>query len=82
MSIDYGKLNKATRKDHFSLPFIDQVLKRLVKHSYFCYLDGYSDIFQIPIRPHDHERTTFTCLYGTFAYRRMHFDLCNAPASF
>jgi hypothetical protein len=42
MCIDYQKLNKATRKDHFPLPFIDEVLERLANHSFFCYLDGYS----------------------------------------
>ena len=69
-------------KDHFPLPFIDEMLERLAKHSYFCYLDGYSGYHQIPIHPDDHSKTTFTCPYGTFAYRRMSFGLCNAPASF
>ena len=82
MCIDYRKLNKATRKDHFPLPFIDQMLERLARHSCFCYLDGYSGFFQIPIHPEDQEKTTFTCPYGTFAYRRMPFGLCNAPATF
>ena len=82
MCIDYRKLNKATRKDHFPLPFIDQMLERLARHSYFCYLDGYSGFFQIPIHPDDQEKTTFTCPFGTFAYRRMPFGLCNAPATF
>ena len=82
MCIDYRKLNKATRKDHFPLPFIDQMLERLAKHSHFCYLDGYSGFFQIPIHPDDQEKTTFTCPYGTFAYRRIPFGLCNAPATF
>ena len=82
MCIDYRKLNHATRKDHFPLPFIDQMLERLAQHSYFCYLDGYSGFFQIPIHPDDQEKTTFTCPWGTFAYRRMPFGLCNAPATF
>jgi hypothetical protein len=82
MCIDYRKLNSATRKDHFPLPFIDQVLERLAQHDYFCYLDGYSGFWQIPIHPDDQEKTTFTCPYGTFAYRRMPFGLCNAPATF
>lgn len=82
MCIDYRKLNTATRKDHFPLPFIDQVLERLAKHNYFCYLDGYSGFWQIPIHPDDQEKTTFTCPYGTFAYKRMPFGLCNAPATF
>ena len=82
MCINYRKLNKATRKDHFPLPFINEMLERLAKHSHFCYLDGYSGFFQIPIHPDDQHKTTFTCPYGTFAYRRMPFGLCNAPASF
>jgi hypothetical protein len=45
MCIDYKKLNSTTRKDHFPLPFIDQMLERLVKHSFFCYLDDYSVFF-------------------------------------
>ncbi|GKA02718.1 reverse transcriptase domain-containing protein [Tanacetum coccineum] len=79
--IDYRKLNEATRKDHFPLPFMDQMLERLVGNEYYCFLDGFSGYFQIPIDPHDHEKTTFTCLYGTFAYRRMPFGLCNIPGT-
>ncbi|GJZ06192.1 reverse transcriptase domain-containing protein [Tanacetum coccineum] len=80
--IDYGKLNDATRKDHFPLPFMDQMLERLAGNEYYCILDGFSGYFQIPIDPKDQEKTTFTCLYGTFAYRRMRFGLCNAPSTF
>jgi hypothetical protein len=82
MCIDYRKLNKATKKDHFPLPFIDEMLERLANHSYFCFLDGYSGFMQISIHPNDQHKKTFTCPYGTFAYRRMPFGLCNAPASF
>ena len=80
--IDYRKLNSATRKDHFPLPFIDQMLERIAGHAYYCFLDGYSGYNQIAIAPEDQEKTTFTCPYGTFAYRRMPFGLCNAPATF
>jgi hypothetical protein len=82
MCIDYRKLNKATRKDHFPLPFIDEMLEWLAKHSYFCLLDGYSGFMQVPVHLDDQQKTTFTCSYGTFAYRRMPFGLCNAPATF
>jgi hypothetical protein len=82
MCIDYCKLNKATKKDHFPLPFIGEMLERLANHAYFCFLDGYSGFMQIPIHLDDQHKTTFTCPYGTFAYRRMPFGLCNAPASF
>nr|GEW85562.1 reverse transcriptase domain-containing protein [Tanacetum cinerariifolium] len=80
--IDYMKLNDATRKDHFMLPFMDQMLERLAGNELYCFLDGFSGYFQIPINPQDQEKTTFTCPYGTFAYRRMPFGLCNAPGTF
>ncbi|GKB71179.1 reverse transcriptase domain-containing protein, partial [Tanacetum coccineum] len=80
--IDYRKLNDATRKDHFSLPFMDQMFERLTGNEYYCFLDGFTGYFQIPIDPQYQENTTFTCLYGTFAYRRMPFGLCNAPGTF
>nr|GEY32765.1 reverse transcriptase domain-containing protein [Tanacetum cinerariifolium] len=80
--IDYRKLNKDTRKDHFPLPFMDQMLERLAGNEFYCFLDGFSRYFQIPIDPRDQEKTMFTCLYGTFAYRRMPFGLCNAPGTF
>ncbi|GJR69436.1 reverse transcriptase domain-containing protein [Tanacetum coccineum] len=80
--IDYRKLNDATRKDHFPLLFINQMLERLSVNEYYCFLDGFSGLFQIPIAPKDQEKTTFTCPYRTFAYRRMSFELCNAPATF
>ncbi|GJR48899.1 reverse transcriptase domain-containing protein [Tanacetum coccineum] len=49
--IDYQKLNDATRKDHFPLPFMDQMLERLAGNEYYCFLDGFSGYFQIPIDP-------------------------------
>nr|GEW09817.1 reverse transcriptase domain-containing protein [Tanacetum cinerariifolium] len=80
--IDYHKLNEATRKDHFPLPFMDQMLERLAGNEYYCFLDGFSGYFQIPIDPKDQEKTTFMCPYRTFAYRRIPFGLCNAPGTF
>ncbi|KAI3743725.1 hypothetical protein L1987_56790 [Smallanthus sonchifolius] len=80
--IDYRKLNAATSKDHFPLPFIDQIIERLSGQKFFCFLDGYSGYNQIAIHPDDQHKTTFTCPYGTFAFRRMPFGLCNAPATF
>ncbi|GJR86659.1 reverse transcriptase domain-containing protein [Tanacetum coccineum] len=80
--INYRKLNDATRKDHSPLPFMDQMLERLADNEYYCFLDGFSGYFQISIDPQDQEKTTFTCPYGTFAYRCMPFGLCNAPGTF
>nr|GFA11309.1 DNA-directed DNA polymerase [Tanacetum cinerariifolium] len=80
--IDYRKLNEATRKDHFPLPFMDQMLERLAGNEYYCFIDRFSGYFQISIHPKDQEKTMFTCPYGTFAYKRMPFGLCNAPGTF
>jgi RNase H-like domain found in reverse transcriptase/Reverse transcriptase (RNA-dependent DNA polymerase) len=80
--IDYRRLNDATRKDHFPLPFIDQMLERLSGKAFYCFLDGFSGYLQIPIDKESQDKTTFTCPSGTFAYKRMPFGLCNAPATF
>ncbi|GJY22792.1 reverse transcriptase domain-containing protein, partial [Tanacetum coccineum] len=80
--IDYHKLNEATVKDHFPLPFMDQMFERLAGNKYFYFLDGFFGYFQIPIDPMDQEKTTFTCPFETYAYRRMPFGLCNALATF
>ncbi|GKD43653.1 reverse transcriptase domain-containing protein, partial [Tanacetum coccineum] len=74
--IDYRKLNEATCKDHFPLPFMDQMLERLAGNEFYCFLDGFSGYFQIPIDPKDQEKTTFTCPYGTFAYRHQIIRRC------
>nr|GEZ46316.1 reverse transcriptase domain-containing protein [Tanacetum cinerariifolium] len=72
------RLNEATRKDHFPLPFMDQMLKRLARNEYYCILDSFLGYFQISIDLKDQENTTFTCPCGTFSYRRMPFGLCIA----
>ena len=58
------------------------MLERLSKHTHFCFLDGYSGFSQIHVSKEDQDKTTFTCPFGTFAYRRMPFGLCNAPTTF
>nr|GEV95873.1 reverse transcriptase domain-containing protein [Tanacetum cinerariifolium] len=58
------------------------MLERLAGNEYYCFLDGFLGYFQIPINPKDQEKTTFTCPYGIFAYKRMPFGLCNAPSTF
>ncbi|KAL5558957.1 hypothetical protein UlMin_035168 [Ulmus minor] len=61
---------------------ISPIVHGLSGHDYYCFLDGYSGYNQIPLAPEDQEKTTFTCPYGTFAYRRMPFGFCNTPATF
>ena len=60
--IDYRRLNVVTRKDHFPLPFIDQMLERLAKHEFHCFLDGYYGYLQVPISPEDIEKNTLHTL--------------------
>ncbi len=73
MCIDYKKLNKATKKDHFPLPFIDEMLERLANHSFFCFLDGYSGYHQIPSIP------TMKVRPRSRAYtKRMHIEECRS----
>ena len=70
------------------LPLIisKHVLERLAGKSHYCFVDGYSGCysgyFQVHIAPEDQEKTTFTCLFGTYAYKRMPFGLCNPPRTF
>ncbi|GJR75200.1 reverse transcriptase domain-containing protein [Tanacetum coccineum] len=75
-------LNEATRKGHFPLPFMDQILERLAGNEYYYFLKGFSGYFQILIDPHDQEKMAFISPYGMFAYRHMPFGLCNAPGTF
>jgi len=80
--IDYRKLNGTIKKGHFPLPFLDQMLERLAGHSFYCFLDGYSGYTQISIAPKDQEKTTFTCPFRAYTFRRMPLGLCSAPATF
>ena len=80
--IDYRKLNTMTRKDHFPLLFIDQMLECLAEYAYYSFLNGYSGYNQIHIALGDQGKITFTYLFGTFANRRIPFRLCNAPTTF
>ena len=80
--MDYRRLNAVTKKDHFPLPFIDQMVERLACRAYYYFLDEFSGYFHITIAPEDQENMIFTCSFGTFAYKCMPFGLCNAPTTF
>jgi len=80
--VDYRALNKSTQKDHFPLPFIDQVLDSLSGMKLLSFLDGFNGYNQIKIAPQDQDKTTFTSPWLNFAYRVLPFGLCNAPTTF
>ena len=79
---DFRKLNSATKKDYFPLPFTDSILDAVAGHECYSFLDGFSGYNQVRIAPEDQLKTTFTTDWGTYAYTVMPFGLCNAPATF
>ncbi|MCO5598370.1 hypothetical protein L7F22_052465 [Adiantum nelumboides] len=80
--VDYKPLNAATKRDHFPLPFQDEILNEVAGYEGYTVCDGYSGYFQIRIVEEDQKKTTFVTPWGCFAYRVMPFGLTNAPATF
>ena len=75
-------MNAATKRDHFPLPFQDEILNEVAGHERYTVCDGYSGYFQISIAEEDQKKTTFITPWGCFAYRVMPFGLTNAPSTF
>ncbi|MCO5604271.1 hypothetical protein L7F22_058436 [Adiantum nelumboides] len=80
--VDYKPLNAATKRDHFSLPFQDEILNEVAGYERYTMCDGYSGYFQIRIAEEDQKKTTFATPWGCFAYRVMPSGLTNAPTTF
>ena len=80
--VDYKPLNAATKRDHFPLPFQDEILNEVAGHERYTVCDGYSGYFQISIVKEDQKKTTFITPWGCFAYKVMPFGLTNAPGIF
>ena len=69
-------------KDHFPIPCINQVLDTLIGKKLFSLLEGFSGYNPIQIDSMENENTTFTFMWGTYVYRVLPFQLCNALATF
>ncbi|MCO5586547.1 hypothetical protein L7F22_040488 [Adiantum nelumboides] len=80
--VDYKPLNAATKRDHFPLPFQDEILNEVAGHERYTVCDGYSGYYQICITEEDQHKTTFITPWGCFAFRVMPFGLTNAPSTF
>ena len=80
--VDYKPLNTATKRDHFPLPFQDEILNEVAGHERYTVCDGYSGYFQISIATEHKKYTTFITPWGCFPYRVMPFGLTNAPSTF
>ena len=82
MCTDFRDLNKAYSKDNFPTPFINHILDECAGNEVFSFMDDFPGYNQIHIKHEDQHKTTFICPWGAFAYRKMHFGLKNAGASF
>jgi len=80
--IDFRNLNRVSLKDHYPLPKMDHILKRVVGSQRISTLDGFSGYNQVVMHSEDQEKTTFTTHWGTFMYAKMRFGLMNAMATF
>jgi hypothetical protein len=80
--MDFHELNKACPKYNFPTPFINQILDKCARREIFYFMDRFSRYNQIQIKPEDQHKTKFICSWGTFAYRKMTFDLKNTVATF
>eukprot|EP00253_Pinus_taeda_P031826 PITA_31826 len=80
--IDLRNLNKASLKDNFPLPTMEQILQSVAGLELMSFLDGFSGYNQILVHPDDQLKTTFRTKWGTYAYQKMTFRLINAGASF
>ena len=72
---NFYDLNRASPKDNFSTPFIDQILDESAGSEVFSFMDGFFGYNQIHIKPEDQHKTTFFCRWDTFAYQKMAFGL-------
>ncbi|MCO5549113.1 hypothetical protein L7F22_002579 [Adiantum nelumboides] len=80
--VDYKPLNAATKRDHFPLPFQDEILNEVAGHERYTVCDGYSSYYQIRIAEEDQHKTIFITPWGCFAFRVMPFGLTNVPSTF
>ncbi|MCO5579588.1 hypothetical protein L7F22_033445 [Adiantum nelumboides] len=80
--VDYKPLNAATKRDHFPLPFQDEIMNKVAGHERYTVCDGYSGYYQIRIAKEDQHKTTFITPWGCFAFHVMPFGLTNAPSTF
>ncbi len=80
--VDFRKLNKATKKDPYPLPFFDEVLNIIVGYEAYSFLDGYLGYHQIYIAFKDRYKKTFVIDWGTFVWMVMPFGVKNGPPTF
>jgi ribonuclease HI/transposase InsO family protein len=82
LCVDFRNLNKASEKDNYPVPPMEQILQQVSGSERLSLLDGFSGYNQVLMSPSDQLKTTFRTPWGTYAYRKMPFGLINAGATF
>lgn len=82
LCVDFRNLNKASEKDNYPLPSLDEVLQVVNGARMMSFMDRYSRYNQVIVEEEDRLKTAFTTKWETFAYRRMPFGLINGGAKF
>jgi len=82
LCVDFRNLNRASKKDNYLLPSMEQILRRVVGSKMFSLLDGFSGYNQVLVSHSDQLLTAFQTKWGTFCYKKMPFGLINARATF
>ncbi len=80
--IDFRKLNEATKKNPYLLPFSNEILNIVIGYEAYRFLDGYSGYHQIFIAPKDKYKTTFVTNWGAYVWMVMPFGVKNGPSTF
>jgi hypothetical protein len=82
LCVDFQNLNKASDKDNYPVPPMEQILQQVSSSERLSLLDGFSGYNQVLMSPPDQMTTTFRTSWGTYAYHKMPFGLINAGATF
>jgi len=80
--VDFRKLNKATKKNPYPLPFSNEVFNTIARYEAYSILDGYSRYHQISIALEDTFKITFVIDWGSFVWMVMPFSVKNGPLTF
>jgi hypothetical protein len=80
--VDFRKLNGVTIGDSVPIPVISEVLDALGNSRYFSTIDCVSGLLQVPVKFEDQPKTAFSTSQGHYEYKRMPFDLKDAPSTF
>ena len=82
MCVDYRALNKATVKNKYSVPLVQDLMDKLSKACWFTKLDLRAGYWQVRITDGDEPKTTCVTRYGSYEFLVMPFGQTNAPATF